>query len=103
MPMPNCGPFSTEIQELQAYHSFIPTMAGTTPASSALVAFHNLVTSSVTNAGYLQGGVRQYYCLKDVLLATQSTFSTDLPTLTPGPTAELPGLTAQHRLLACAL
>jgi len=102
-PSSSCGSFQEEILDIQAYRSFIPAVLGPAPASTAIAAFHNLVTSTVSSPSYLQGAERRYYCVKDVLQAEQILFGADLGTVVAGqPVPGVPGVAAQHRLLTCA-
>mmetsp|Transcript_7250 Transcript_7250/g.20097 ORF Transcript_7250/g.20097 Transcript_7250/m.20097 type:complete len:105 (+) Transcript_7250:490-804(+) len=100
-PVADCSPLQEEMQDVQSYRAFIPAVAGPSPASTALVVFHNLVTASVSNVAYLQGAARRLFCVKDVLQSVGSTFGADVPAPAVGPAAQVPGLMAQHRLLAC--
>lgn len=100
-PPTNCGEFQEEIGYARAYRSFIFNVEGPSPASTALVVFHNLVTASVSHVNYLQGSIRQYYCVKDVLLGEPQLFGADFPAPAAGPPAPVPGLGPQHPLLAC--
>lgn len=97
-----CNNMSDEISDVGNYINYITSQWAGTPATSVFVAFHNLVTDSISRpAEYIQGGVKTYYCAAQVTQGTGG-FDSDLQANILQPSAPgVPGISTSHRLLSC--
>lgn len=69
-----CAGVDAEVGAILAYRRFVNTTWRSPSASAVLVAFHNLVTDSVSNKFQKNERNRQY-CLKDIISALPQAFS----------------------------
>jgi len=87
---------------VQAYRAFVQANWGNPPATAVMVAFHNLVTASVTKpAEYCRGGVQHYVCMQQATQAMTPDFVTDVQAPAARVEPGLPGLATNHRLVMC--
>jgi len=97
-----------EITDVFAYRKFAASSWQSGSASAVLVAFHNLVTASISKQ-FLDGDRRRYYCIKQVNLALQKNVALKMNDTSFGrsdypisPVVEgVAGLGSYHRLVDC--
>lgn len=104
---PACAKFKNEVHDVLAYRAFVEQTWALPSASSVLVAFHNLVTSSIIGnpetQRFLAADRQRLYCAQDVISAVPVQYHSDLQMAMPLPQAAMgvPGLAAEHMLLNC--
>jgi len=91
---------ASEIADIGAYRNFL---AQTMPASATFVAFHNLVTASVSEPEHFQGGVRHFYCASQVVQTMPSLFTAGAVYTysAPANVVGVPGVSTSHSLVSC--
>lgn len=96
----SCSQFQGEVYDMLAYRRYVSSAWAGGSASPVLVAFHNLVTSSVPEK-YLYGSPRVYFCAQQVQESLRSFVGDVGAPAPPTPVQGVLGLDTQHRLLAC--
>mmetsp|Transcript_55163 Transcript_55163/g.131457 ORF Transcript_55163/g.131457 Transcript_55163/m.131457 type:complete len:121 (-) Transcript_55163:226-588(-) len=87
-----CSKFTQELHDIKAFHNLLGAFAsGSLPASALLVAFHNLVTESISSS--FNGKRRHFYCWQDAVAKLQRSLVRD------GANHEMPSIDAPTHAL----